>query len=86
MYSMCNKIVWCCTRETLYLNLYLVKGEFMQGKEIKELIQKKRLHQWEVAEELKINEFTLSRWLRGEVSEEKAQKILEAITNLSKKL
>ena len=32
----------------------------MQGKEIKELIQKKRLHQWEVAEELNINEFTLS--------------------------
>jgi len=58
----------------------------MDGAELKNLIQKKRLHQWEIAKELQMSEFTLSRWLRGEVNEEKEQKILEAITNLSKKL
>lgn len=55
----------------------------MQGHELKELIRKKRLYQWEIAQELDINEFTLSRWLRGNVSGEKEQMIRDAITRLS---
>ena len=51
----------------------------MDGNEIREIIKKKRLYQWEIAEELCINEFTFSRWLRGSLSKEREQKILEAI-------
>ena len=54
----------------------------MSGKEIKNLIKEKRLYQWEVAQELHINEFTLSRWLRGTLSEEREKAILQAIKNL----
>ena len=57
----------------------------MTGTEIQNLIKKNRLFQWEVAEELKINEFTLSRWLRSNLSVEKEKAILEAIETLSKK-
>lgn len=55
----------------------------MQGKEIKELIQKKRLYQWEVAKELGINEFTLSRWLRNPLDEKREKAILYAIDRLT---
>lgn len=55
----------------------------MKGKDLKEIIQSKRLYQWEIAKELNVNEFTLSRWLRGEVSEDKAERILVAINRLS---
>ena len=57
----------------------------MNGKEIKALIKKKRLFQWEVAEELHINEFTLSRWLRGTLSKEREEAILNAIEKLEQK-
>ena len=56
----------------------------MTGKELKEIIQSKRLYQWEVARVMNINEFTLSRWLRGDVPADKAEKILEAIELLEK--
>ena len=57
----------------------------MNGKEIQTLIKKKRLFQWEVAEELHINEFTLSRWLRGTLSKEREEAILNAIEKLEQK-
>lgn len=57
----------------------------MNGKEIQALIKKKRLFQWEVAEELHINEFTLSRWLRGTLSKEREEAILNAIEKLEQK-
>lgn len=57
----------------------------MTGAEIQNLIKKERLFQWEVAEKLKINEFTLSRWLRSNLSEDKEKAILEAIEILSQK-
>ena len=57
----------------------------MNGKEIQEVIKRKRLYQWEVAQELHINEFTLSRWLRGTLSEEREKAILQAIENLIQK-
>lgn len=51
----------------------------MTGKELKQLIKKKRVRQYEVARELNINEFTLSRWLREEMDEEKTNRIYMAI-------
>ena len=56
----------------------------MTGKELKEIIQSKRLYQWEVAQVMNINEFTLSRWLRGDVLADKEVKILAAIELLEK--
>ena len=57
----------------------------MNGKEIKALIKKKRLCQWEVAEELHINEFTLSRRLRGSISKKQEEEILNAMERLTQK-
>lgn len=57
----------------------------MTGKEIQELIKQKRLYQWEVAQELHINEFTLSRWLRGTLGKEREKSILQAIERLLQK-
>lgn len=57
----------------------------MTGKDIQELIKQQRLYQWEVAQELHINEFTLSRWLRGTLSKERETAILHAIEILSHK-
>lgn len=51
----------------------------MTGQDLKELIKKKRIRQYEVARELNINEFTLSRWLREEMDEEKHDRIYNAI-------
>lgn len=62
------------------------KGDFkMTGKEIQELIKQKRLYQWEVAQELHINEFTLSRWLRGTLDKGREKVILQAIERLLQK-
>ena len=55
----------------------------MENEELKNLIKKRRLYHWEIAREIGASEFTLSRWLRGGLSEEKQKKILEAIDKLS---
>ena len=56
----------------------------MNGKDIQNLLKKRRLYQWEVAQEIGINEFTLSRWLRNDIDDDKEQMILNAIAKLSK--
>lgn len=53
----------------------------MTGYELKELMKKKRIRQCEVARELNINEFTLSRWLREDIDDEKSNRIFQAIMN-----
>lgn len=58
----------------------------MNGKELKTLIQSKRIRQYEVARELNVNEFTFSRWLREELDEERKTEILEAIKNVSENI
>lgn len=66
-----------------YIVLYYFENvkeeEEMTGNELKILIKKKRVRQYEVARELNINEFTLSRWLRGDLDEEKVTRIYAAI-------
>ena len=37
---------------------------------------------WEVADELGVSDSTFTKWLRKELSDEKKQKIIEAITRL----
>lgn len=59
------------------------KGVYlMTGKEIQEIIKRNRLYQWEVAQELHISEFTLSRWFRENLNEEREKLILEAVEKL----
>lgn len=63
----------------LYYLENVKEEEEMTGNELKILIKKKRVRQYEVARELNINEFTLSRWLREDLDEEKVTRIYAAI-------
>lgn len=50
--------------------------------EIKELAWLNRVAFWRIAEKLNVCENTIVRWLRVELSEEKYQKIRNAITEI----
>ncbi len=54
----------------------------MYAKDIKQLLKDKRLYQWEVAKALGVTEFTLTRWLRDDLTEEKYKIIMEAVERL----
>lgn len=41
------------------------------NQEVREALQNKGMKQWELADMLGISEFTLTRWLRKELTEEK---------------
>jgi len=53
---------------------------------IKEKIANSKVRQWEIAEKIGVNEFTLSRYLRrpNKLSKEKLQQIIEALEKLEK--
>ena len=57
----------------------------MEATQIKQILKEKRIYQWEVAKALGITEFTLTRWLRDDLPEDRSEQILEAIDNLSQK-
>jgi DNA-binding transcriptional regulator YiaG len=57
-----------------------------RNQDIRELIAKKRLRNYEVAQSLNVSEFTLSRWLRDDLSPEKRTKILNAINQAAENL
>ncbi len=57
----------------------------MKGQDIKELFRERRIKQYEVAAELKVNEFTLSRWLRDEVEPDREKEILAAVNRIVEK-
>ena len=50
---------------------------------VREAIKKSRLYQWQIAEKIGISEFTFTRWLRSELSDERKELILKAIAELS---
>lgn len=54
----------------------------MNNLELRQLILRHRLHYYEIAQELGISEFTLSRWFRTELDEDKRQKVSGAIDRL----
>lgn len=56
--------------------------EIMTNLEIKELMARKRLRQYEVAKAVGVSEFTFSRWLREELPDEKKKSILETIEKM----
>lgn len=50
--------------------------------DIKRAIRANLLRQYQVAERLNVSEFTLIRWLRGELTPEKRERIFRAIEEL----
>ena len=58
------------------------EGEIVFNVEIRNLMRKKRLRQYEVAQALQISEFTFSRWLRDELLKDKKEKILSIIEEI----
>ena len=50
--------------------------------EIRELMAKKGIAQYEVANELGITVYTFSHWLQTEITGEKKERVLRAIENL----
>lgn len=51
---------------------------------IREALKASGMKQWELAEQLNVSEFTLSRKLRKEFSEDEKQKILKLIEDFQK--
>lgn len=49
------------------------------NQEVREALQNKGMKQWELAELLGVSEFTLTRWLRKELTEDKKKQLLKAI-------
>ena len=57
----------------------------MEANQIKQTLKENRIYQWEVAKALGITEFTLTRWLREDLPDAKADQIMQAIDTLSNK-
>lgn len=57
----------------------------MNNLEIKKLIKKNHLFQYEVATEIGVAEFTLIRWLRSPLTSEQEERVLAAIKRLKER-
>ena len=53
--------------------------------EIRAAIKAAGLYQWQVAKACGVNEYTLIRWLRDELSDERKKAIYKAIEELAKR-
>ena len=49
------------------------------NQEVREALQNKGMKQWQLADLLGVSEFTLTRWLRKELTEDKKELLLKAI-------
>lgn len=49
------------------------------NQEVREALQNKGMKQWELSDLLGVSEFTLTRWLRKELTEDKKEQLLKAI-------
>ena len=52
------------------------------NKDIREMIENRRLRYYEIADKLGVNCFTFSRWLRTELNSEKKKEIIKAIQEI----
>lgn len=57
-----------------------------RNQDIRQEIAKRRLRQYEVAQVLKISEFTLSRWLHSKLKPERREEILKAINKAAERV
>jgi predicted XRE-type DNA-binding protein len=53
--------------------------EQMKKEEVKLMMKQNGVKQWEVAEKMEISEFTLSRWLRKDLSGKQLERLQEAV-------
>lgn len=49
------------------------------NQEVREALHNKGMKQWELSDMLGVSEFTLTRWLRKELTEDKKELLLKAI-------
>lgn len=56
------------------------------SKELREMMTRNDLKQWQVAAKMGISEYTIIRWLRGEPSAEHAAMIKKAIEELTREV
>jgi hypothetical protein len=61
-------------------------GETMHNLELRSLIRRSRVKHYEIAQELGISEYTLCRWLREPLPEEKEKLIREALTRVMRNI
>lgn len=54
----------------------------MKNSEIKKTIKESRIMQYEIAAQMGISEYTLSKWFRKELTNEQRTQILDAIVAL----
>jgi len=54
----------------------------MNNLEVRELIERKRVNYYEIANELGIDRSTLSRWLQTELTDERKAKVIRAIKSI----
>ena len=54
----------------------------MNNLEVRELIERKRVAYYEVANQVGVNVSTLSRWLRDELPEDKKNQVIRAIKSI----
>lgn len=52
---------------------------------IKQAAKDNGIKLWEIADALKVSEFTFTRWMRHELPADKRQKVLDAIESLKNK-
>ena len=57
----------------------------MANQELKQYMKSKDVHQWQVADELKIHESSLSRTLRYELTADQKKLIVDAVDNIYKR-
>lgn len=55
----------------------------MSGSEVRSMLKKNGIKQWQVADKIGVSESTFIRWLRHALPEDKEQMILEAIEELT---
>lgn len=58
----------------------------MANAEIREILRKRRIRHYEVADRLGISEYTFCKWLRTELPPDKREEVLEAIKKIESEM
>ena len=58
----------------------------MANAEIREILRKKRIRHYEVAEQLGVSEYSFCKWLRSELPPDKREEVLEAIKKIESEM
>lgn len=61
-----------------------VERSSIMNENIKNQIKESNIFQWQVAEQVGVSEFTLSKWFRHEITGARLEKINKAIDELTK--